>query len=143
IEDLFCLDFDAGNRIYNDKSRLRDPHGAAGVLNENTFARCIEKIDFGLVPLVVSDRAGNADLPLNFFGIEIGHSGTVIHPAKSIPHAPKKRAARHKGSLAARPVPDYCHIANVGSAKNLHRKLLSRSPSPRSAELFLDEAAGY
>jgi hypothetical protein len=65
------------------------------------------------------------------------------HAAKAIAHASQEKAARHQGSLPARSMPHHSHIANVGSAKNLHRKLLSRFASPRFTRLFLDEASGY
>jgi hypothetical protein len=86
---------------------------------------------------------GNADFAVNLFRVEIGQGGAFVHPAEAIPNASQIQAARHQGSLATRPVPHHSHIANAGSAKNLHRKLLSRLASPRSIGLFLDEAHRY
>jgi hypothetical protein len=117
---LLRLHLDPGHAVHHDQRSVGHPQRGARLGEEVRVAGGVEEVDLGLAPLAPGHGGLQADLALDLVGVEVGDGRPVLHAAEAVHRPGVEEDCGDQRRLAAAPVADHGHIADVGRLEDLH-----------------------
>ncbi len=120
----------ARHGVDDHNRRIGDPQRRARVRQEVRHARCVDEVDFGLVPLGVGEAGRERVLARDLFVVVVGDRGAVVDFSEPVDRACVEQGGRCELSLSGCAVADQRHIPDVSRVIDLHRRKPSEAGPP-------------
>jgi len=134
VPDFFGLDLHAGHAVHQHQSRIGGHQCCLRVIHEQIEARGVEKVDLLFLPFGEGYCRGDGELALDLLRVEVRERIAFVHARQPAGSPGEVKNARRERGLAAMPMSQKGHVADVGPWINLHGMNSSGLRLP--AELF-------